>query len=129
MFTRNGSDVGITRHFFAIQLARSQRLCSNHGGGRKELISQKQKKLFIRFDPQLVKFEGNRLRISVKPRHYPIRKRFVYIHLKYGEYQRKFIEEWKKGNLKIGEVAMNGEKVIVPFKKEVDLINPKVGSQ
>jgi len=28
----------------------------------------KAKKLFIRFDPQLVKFEGDRLRISIKPR-------------------------------------------------------------
>ncbi len=77
------------------------------------------KKLFIRFDPQLVKFEGDRLRISVKPRQ------FTYVHLKYGEYQRKFIEEWKKGKLKVGEITMNGEKVIVPFRKEVDLTNPK----
>ena len=45
------------------------------------------KKLFIRFDPQLVKFEGDKLRISVKPRQ------FVYVQLKYREYQRKFIDE------------------------------------
>jgi len=77
------------------------------------------KKLFIRFDPQLVKFEGDRLRISIKPRQ------FTYVHLKYGEYQRKFIEEWRKGKLKVGEITMNGEKVIVPFRKEVDLTNPK----
>ncbi len=77
------------------------------------------KKLFIRFDPQLVKFEGDRLRISIRPRQ------FIYIQLKYGEYQRKFIEEWKKGKLKIGEIMMSGEKVIVPFRKEVDLANPK----
>ncbi len=77
------------------------------------------KKLFIRFDPQLVKFEGYRLRISIRPRQ------FIYIQLKYGNYQRKFIEEWKKGKLKIGEITMNGEKVIVPFRKEVDLTNPK----
>jgi len=79
----------------------------------------KAKKLFIRFDPQLVKFEGDRLRISIKPRQ------FVYVHLKYGEYQRKFIEEWRKGKLKVGEITMNGEKVIIPFRKEVDLTNPK----
>lgn len=77
------------------------------------------KKLFIRFDPQLVKFEGDRLRISIKPRQ------FIYVQLKYGEYQLKFIGEWKKGMLKVGEITMNGEKVIVPFRKEVDLTNPK----
>jgi putative transposase len=79
----------------------------------------KAKKLFIRFDPQLVKFEGERLRISIRPRQ------FVYVQLKYGDYQRKFIEEWRKGKLKVGEITMNGEKVVVPFRKEVDLTNPK----
>ena len=79
----------------------------------------KLKKLFIRFDPQLVKFEGDRLRISIKPRQ------FTYVHLKYGEYQRKFIEEWRKGKLKVGEITMNEEKVIVPFRKKIDLTNPK----
>ena len=79
----------------------------------------KAKKLFIRFDPQLVKFEGDRLRISIKPRQ------FTYVHLKYGEYQRKFIEEWRKGKLKVGEITMNEEKVIVPFRKKIDLTNPK----
>ena len=79
----------------------------------------KAKKLFIRFDHQLVKFEGDRLRISIRPRQ------FVYVQLKYGEYQRKFIEEWKRGKLKVGEITMNGEKVVVPFRKEVDLTNPK----
>ena len=78
----------------------------------------KAKKLFIKFDPQLIKFEGDRLRISIKPRQ------FVYVNLKYGEYQRRFIEEWKNGNLKVGEISMNGEKVIVPFRKEIDLTNP-----
>jgi putative transposase len=79
----------------------------------------KAKKLFIRFDPQLVKFDGDKLRISIRPRQ------FVYVQLKYGKYQRKFVEEWKKGKLKVGEITMNGEKVIIPFRKEVDLMNPK----
>ncbi|ADI31314.1 RNA-guided endonuclease InsQ/TnpB family protein [Staphylothermus hellenicus] len=78
----------------------------------------KAKKLFIRFDQQLVKFDGERLRISVKPR------RFLYVKLRYGEYQRRFIEEWRRGNLRIGEITMNENKVIIPFKKEVDLTNP-----
>ena len=77
------------------------------------------RKLFIQFDSQLVKFEGDRIRISVKPR------KFIYIHLKYGEYQKKFIEEWKKGNLRVGEITVNESKVLVPFRKTVDLTDPK----
>jgi len=81
--------------------------------------SPRARKLFIRFDSQLVKFEGDKLRISIRPRQ------FIYVKLKYGEYQRRFIEEWKKGKLKVGEITMNGEKVVVPFKKDVDLTNPE----
>ncbi|MEM2661507.1 MAG: transposase [Nitrososphaeria archaeon] len=76
------------------------------------------KKLFIRFDPQLVKFEGDRLRISIKSR------KFLYIQLKFGDYQKKFIEGWKNGELKVGEVFMNGTRVLIPFRKDVDLSNP-----
>jgi len=79
----------------------------------------KARKLFIRFDPQLTKFEGDRLRVSVKPRQ------FIYVRLKHGEYQRRFIEEWKRGKLKVGEILMDGEKVFIPFRKEVDLSNPR----
>jgi len=45
------------------------------------------RKLFMQLDSLLVKYEGERLRISVKPR------RFLYIKLKYGDYQRRSIEE------------------------------------
>ncbi len=76
------------------------------------------KKLFVQLDPQLVKYEGDRLRISIKPRE------FLTIRLKFGEYQRKFIEEWKAGKLRVGEVSINCTKVLVPFRKDVDLTNP-----
>ncbi|MEM1555900.1 MAG: hypothetical protein QXR84_01770 [Candidatus Bathyarchaeia archaeon] len=76
------------------------------------------KKLFIQLDPQLVKYEGDKLRISVKPRH------FLLIPLKFGDYQKRFIEEWRKGKLKVGEVWINEEKVVIPFRKDVDLSNP-----
>jgi putative transposase len=77
------------------------------------------KKLFMQLDPQLYKFYGDKVRISVKPR------RFVFLELKYGEYQKKFIEAWREGKLKTGEVTINETKLIIPFKKEVDLQNPK----
>ena len=73
----------------------------------------------MQLDPLLVKYEGERLRISVKPR------RFIYVKLKYGGYQKRFIEEWKAGRLRVGEVLINETKVLVPFRKDVDLTNPK----
>ncbi len=76
------------------------------------------RKLFMHLDPQLVKYEGERIRISVKPR------KFLTIHLKYGDYQKRFIEEWKKGALRVGEITINEEKVLVPFRKDVDLSDP-----
>ncbi|MEM0482110.1 MAG: hypothetical protein QXM16_04380 [Nitrososphaerota archaeon] len=55
-------------------------------GGRPEA-----KKLFMQLDPQLYKFYGDMVRISVKPR------KFIYIGLRYGEYQKKLIDAWKDG--------------------------------
>ena len=77
------------------------------------------RKLFMQLDPELYKFYGDRVRISVKPR------RFTFIDLKYGEYQKKFIDAWSEGKLKTGEITVNENKVIIPFKKEVDMQNPK----
>lgn len=76
------------------------------------------KKLFMQMDPQLYKFYGDKIRISVRPRQ------FLFIELKFGEYQKKFIEAWKRGELKTGEITINETKIIVPFRKEVDLQNP-----
>lgn len=49
-------------------------------GGTNPDKPPKVERLFIRFDSRLVKFEEDRLRISIKPRH------FAYIQLKYGVY-------------------------------------------
>jgi putative transposase len=77
------------------------------------------KKLFMQLDPQLYKFYGDKIRISIKPR------KFIFIDLKYGEYQKRFIDAWREGKLKTGEITVNETKVIIPFKKEVDMQNPK----
>jgi putative transposase len=77
------------------------------------------RKLFMQLDPQLYKFYGDAIRISVKPR------RFIFINLRYGEYQKKFIDAWREGKLKTGEITINETKVIVPFKKKVDMQNPR----
>jgi putative transposase len=76
------------------------------------------RKLFIEFSPLLTHFEGDRLRISVKPRE------FLTIPLKYGSYQERLIKAWREGGLRIGEIQMNERWVIVPFKQEVDLTRP-----
>jgi putative transposase len=76
------------------------------------------KKLFMQLDPQLYKFYGDGIRISVRPRQ------FIFLKLKYGEYQRKFVEAWREGKLKTGEITINKTKIIVPFKKVVDLQDP-----
>ncbi|MBS7617761.1 IS200/IS605 family accessory protein TnpB-related protein [Candidatus Bathyarchaeota archaeon] len=77
------------------------------------------KKLFMQLDPELYKFYGDKIRISVKPRQ------FIFIDLKFGEYQKRFIETWKEGKLKVGESTINEKKIVIPFKKEVDMSNPK----
>ena len=76
------------------------------------------RKLFIEFSPLLTHFEGDKLRISVKPRE------FLTIPLKFGSYQEKFIKLWREGKLRIGEIMMNEHWVIVPFKQEIDLTRP-----
>jgi putative transposase len=89
-------------------------------GFRKERREGKPeaKKLFMQLDPMLYKFYGNSVRISVKPR------KFIFIKLKYGEYQQKFIDAWREGKLKTGEITINESKIIIPFKKQVDITNP-----
>jgi len=51
-------------------------------------------------------------------------RQFLVIRLKYGDYQRRFIEEWRAGGLRVGEVTINETKVLVPFRKDVDLSDP-----
>jgi putative transposase len=52
-------------------------------------------------------------------------RKFIFINLKFGEYQKKFIDAWREGKLKTGEITVNENKIIIPFKKEVDLQNPR----
>jgi putative transposase len=72
----------------------------------------------MQLDPMLYRFYGDRIRISAKPR------RFTFLELKYGKYQKRFIDAWREGRLKTGEITLNETKIIIPFKKEVDLQNP-----
>jgi putative transposase len=71
-----------------------------HREGRPEA-----RKHFMQLDPMLYRFYGDRIRVSVKPR------RFISIELNYGEYQKRFMDAWREGRLKTGEITVNENKI------------------
>ena len=75
------------------------------------------KKDFIRLEEMLFKFEGDRIRIVTSPR------RYIVLELVVGDYQKEFIEAWRKGELDVGEIIIKRDCVIVPFKRK---IKPKI---
>ncbi|KPV65195.1 MAG: hypothetical protein AOA65_0345 [Candidatus Bathyarchaeota archaeon BA1] len=54
----------------------------------------KARKLFMSFSPLLTHFEGDKLRISIKPRA------FLTIPLRFGSYQERFINLWGRVSLR-----------------------------
>jgi len=77
------------------------------------------KKDFVKLEEMLFKFEGDRVKIVTSPRNW------ITINLVVGEYQREFIEAWKRGELDIGEIIVKRDFIIIPFKKEVEFKNIK----
>jgi len=55
------------------------------------------------------------LRISIRPRE------FVTLKLVVGDYQRKFLES----GAKVGEILLDGECAIIPFKRELSPVEPR----
>jgi putative transposase len=82
---------------------------------KRKGVAPQIKKNFIRLSPLLTKFDGSAVRLSIKPRQ------FITILLEVKDYHERFIDKWKKGELKIGEIILNDTFIIIPFKKEVDL--------
>jgi len=78
----------------------------------------KAKKLFMRLDDHIAKFKGDKVIITTAPRHY------IELELIIGDYQRKFVEMWERGEFKVGEIVVNEEYVLVPFRKTVNLTKP-----
>ena len=76
------------------------------------------RKLFMRLDDHVAKFKGDKVVITTAPR------RYIELRLMVGGYQRKFIEAWERGELKIGEIIVNERYVLAPFRKTVDLAKP-----
>jgi len=74
------------------------------------------RKDFVKLEEMLFKFEGDRVKIVTTPRNW------ITVNLVVGEYQRKFVEAWKEGELDIGEIIIKRDYIIVPFKKNVKLV-------
>ncbi len=72
------------------------------------------KRDFVKLEEMLFKFEGDKVKIVTSPRNW------ITINLVVGEYQREFIETWKRGELDVGELIIKRDYIIVPFKKEVE---------
>lgn len=62
-------------------------------GGLTDKDKPEVKRDFVKLEEMLFKFEGDKIRIVTSPRNY------ITINLVVGEYQRKFIEAWRKGEL------------------------------
>ena len=92
--------------------------CSILRSWRKRGREPRAKKLFMRLDPELFKFMGDTIRITVR------RGKWILLRLVVGSYQAKFVEAWRKGEVKVGEIVVDEEYAIVPFRKRVDLTNP-----
>jgi len=76
------------------------------------------RKLFMRLDDHVARFKGDRVVVTVAPRQH------VELELVIGYYQRKFIKAWEHGEIRVGEIVVNEEYVLIPFKKTVDLTKP-----
>jgi len=77
------------------------------------------KELFLKLDNQtykLIEKDSLYLRIPFKPRN------FLYIKLKYGEYQRRFLED---KTLKLGSVTALTNKIILCFEKKQETAEPE----
>ena len=77
------------------------------------------KRDFVKLEEMLFKFEGDKVKIVTSPRNW------ITINLVVGEYQREFIETWKRGELDVGELIIKRDYIIVPFKKEVEFKDTK----
>ncbi len=73
----------------------------------------------MRLDSQIARFRGDRVVITVAPREY------LELKLVVGERQRRFVEAWRRDELRAGEIVINEHYVLAPFRKTVDLSNPE----
>ena len=99
----------VTAYRIALSIVRSWKKHKHKGVPVAKRPIVRLNKLTFKLDPKGL------LRISVKPRE------FMGLKLIVGDYQRRFLES----DVKVGEILINGEHVIVPFKREISLLEPK----
>ena len=77
------------------------------------------KRDFVKLEEMLFKFEGDKVKIVTSPRNW------ITVNLVVGEYQREFIETWKRGELDVGELIIKRDYIIIPFKKKIKFKDTK----
>jgi len=77
------------------------------------------KRDFVKLEEMLFKFEGDKIKITTSPR------KWITVNLVVSEYQQRFVEAWKRGELDIGKLIIKRDYIIIPFKKEVEFKDAK----
>jgi len=118
------NDFDLATHYFhsagiiATQVLRSWRkLC------RKKRASWDKPPVFtkrhIRLESCLFKFDGKAIRLTIRAGEH------LWIPLKIFDYQAEQIQLWEQGEASIGETTFSDDHVLVPFKYNIDLEEPK----
>ncbi|MEM1553135.1 MAG: transposase [Candidatus Bathyarchaeia archaeon] len=72
----------------------------------------------MRLQKELMRFRGDKIVVTTKPYSW------IEIPLIMGSYQRQFVEAWKRGELKVGEITLLSDRAIVAFKRGVEEKEP-----
>ncbi|MEM2498216.1 MAG: transposase [Candidatus Nezhaarchaeales archaeon] len=72
----------------------------------------------MKLQKALMRLKEDKIVVTTQPHSW------VEIPLVIGSYQQRFLEAWKKGELKIGEITLLNDRAVVVFKKEVEEKEP-----
>lgn len=118
------NEFDLASHYFhsagmiATQVLRSWRkLCRKHKASwDKPPVFTKR---HIRLEGCLTKFDGESIRLTIRAGEY------LWIPLKIFDYQKEQIELLKQGKASIGEITISDDHVLIPFKHEIELNEPR----
>ncbi|MEM3905310.1 MAG: transposase [Nitrososphaerota archaeon] len=72
----------------------------------------------MRLQKELMRFRGDKIAVTTKPYSW------IEVPLVISSYQRQFVEGWREGKLKVGEITLLNNRAIVTFRKEVEEKKP-----
>ena len=72
----------------------------------------------MRLQKELMRFKDDKIVITTRPYEW------IEIPLSFGEYQKRFVDAWKRGEVEIGEITLLEDKAVVIFKKRVEEKQP-----